>query len=112
MEVHSRRRDQVTILEPRGDVTSSGGDEILRQAVLDAVDGTCGKILIDLSGVGFMDSSGLGELIGAYTTVSNRGGAVKLLHLSPKVHDVLQIAHLLTVFEVFDDEDEAVASFA
>ena len=111
MDVRTQRRDNVTILEPDGDVTLGGGDETLRRAVLNVAQSNGGNILINLSGVGFMDSSGVGELIAAYTTLSKRGGSVKLLHLSPKVHDVLQIAHLLTVFEVFDDEDEALASF-
>ena len=85
--------------------------EILRSNVLEAASDSGTNILFNLGGVNFMDSSGVGELIAAYTTLSNRGGSVKLLHLSPKVYDVLQIAHLLTVFEVFDDEDKAIASF-
>jgi anti-sigma B factor antagonist len=111
MQVPVRRREQVTILEPAGQVTSSGGDEALRRAVLEAVGGTAGQVLINLESVDFIDSSGVGELIAAHTTLSKRGGTLKLLKLSPKVHDVLQIAQLFTVFEVFDDEDEAIASF-
>ena len=112
MEVRTRNRENVTILELSGDVTLGEGVEILRSNVLEAAGGSSGtNILFNLGGVNFMDSSGVGELIAAYTTLSNRGGSVKLLHLSPKVYDVLQIAHLLTVFEVFDDEDEAIASF-
>jgi len=111
MEVQTRHRDNVTILELSGDVTLGGGGEILRHAVLEVAGGTGNHILINLGDVRFMDSSGVGELIAAHTTLSNRGGSVKLLHLSPKVYDVLQIAHLLTVFEVYDDEDEAIASF-
>jgi len=111
MEVQTRHRDNVTILELSGELTLGDGDAILRQAVLEVAGGTGNNILINLGDVSFMDSSGVGELIAAYTTLSNRSGSVKLLHLSPKVYDVLQIAHLLTVFEVFDDEDEAIASF-
>jgi len=111
MEVRTRQRENVTILELSGDVTLGEGVEILRSNVFEAAGGSSANILINLGGVNFMDSSGVGELIAAYTTLSNRGGSVKLLHLSPKVYDVLQIAHLLTVFEVFDDEDEAIASF-
>ncbi len=113
MEVRTRNRENVTILELSGDVTLGEGVEILRSNVLEASSGSGSgtNILFNLGGVNFMDSSGVGELIAAYTTLSNRGGSVKLLHLSPKVYDVLQIAHLLTVFEVFDDEDEAIASF-
>ena len=64
-----------------------------------------------MSGVGTMDSSGIGELVAAYTSVNNRGGKLKLLNLPPKISDILQITQLITVFEVHDDEDEAVASF-
>jgi anti-sigma B factor antagonist len=111
MEVRTRNRENVTILELSGDVTLGEGVEILRSNVLESAGGSGTNILFNLGGVNFMDSSGVGELIAAYTTLSNRGGSVKLLHLSPKVYDVLQIAHLLTVFEVFDDEDEAISSF-
>ena len=111
MEVQTRHRDNITILELSGELTLGSGDEVLRHAVMEVAGRTGDSILINLGDVSFMDSSGVGELIAAYTTLSNRGGSVKLLHLSPKVYDVLQIAHLLTVFEVFDDEDEAIVSF-
>lgn len=111
MEVRTRHLDNIVILEPNGDVTIGGGAEVLRSSVLEVVEANGANVLIDLSGVSFMDSSGVGALISAYTKLSNRGRTVKLLHLSPRVHDMLQIAHLLTIFEVYDDENEAVASF-
>ena len=111
MEVRTRTHDNIVILEPDGDATIGGGAELLRSSVLEVVETNGANVLIDLAGVRFMDSSGVGALIAAYTTLSNRGGSVKLLHLSPMVHDVLQIASLLTVFEVYDDENEAIASF-
>jgi len=69
------------------------------------------QILINLQAVTTIDSSGIGELVSAYTTVTNRGGSLKLLNLPPKVQDILQITQLVTVFDIYDDEDEAVASY-
>lgn len=111
MKIDSRQREGVTILEPKGKVTIGVGDVALRNAVHEAVAGGSKKILIDLSGVTTIDSSGIGELVAAFTTVTNRGGKLKLLHLPPKVQDIMQVTQLITVFEVFDDEDEAIASF-
>ena len=73
--------------------------------------GGAGKILIDLGRVQTIDSSGVGELVSAFTTVRNRGGRLKLLNLPSKVNDILQITQLITVFETFDNENEAIASF-
>lgn len=111
MKITARHREGVTILEPKGKVTIGVGDVALREAVSQAVDAGSVNILVDLSGVTTMDSSGIGEMVSAYTTVSNRDGKLKLLHLPPKVADILQITQLITVFEVFDDEDEAIASY-
>ncbi len=111
MNITSRQREGVTILEPKGKITIGIGDVALRNAVHEAVGGGSKKILIDLSGVTTIDSSGIGEVVAAFTTVTNRGGKLKLLHLPPKVQDIMQVTQLITVFEVFDDEDEAIASF-
>jgi len=111
MKISTRERDGVTILEPKGKITIGVGDVALREAVLHQLEAGNKKILIDMSGVGTMDSSGIGELVAAYTSVNNRGGKLKLLNLPPKISDILQITQLITVFEVHDDEDEAVASF-
>ncbi len=111
MSIPSRQRDGVTILEPKGKITIGIGDVALRNAVHDALNGGSKQILINLSGVTTMDSSGIGELVSTYTTVTNRGGKLKLLHLPPKIQDIMQVTQLITVFEVFDDEDEAVRSF-
>ncbi len=69
------------------------------------------KILLDLAGVSTIDSSGIGEMVACYTTVTKRGGQLKLMHLSPKITDILQVTQLITVFDVFDDEREAMGSF-
>jgi anti-sigma B factor antagonist len=111
MNITSRQVGGVTILEPKGKITIGIGDVALRNAVQEAVAAGARNILIDLSGVTTIDSSGIGELVATYTTVTNRGGKLKLLHLPPKVQDIMQVTQLITVFEVFDDEDEAIASF-
>jgi anti-sigma B factor antagonist len=111
MKITARMRQGVTVLEPKGKITIGEGDVALREAVHEAMDAGAKHMLINLQDTTTIDSSGIGELVAAYTTVTNRGGNLKLLKLPPKVHDILQITQLVTVFEVFDDEDEAIASF-
>ena len=111
MKVNVRQREGVTILDLKGKITIGVGDVALREAIQQALQAGATKILVNLGEVSTIDSSGVGELVSAYTTVTNRGGRLKLLHLPPKVADILQITQLITVFEVFDDEDEAVSSF-
>lgn len=111
MKVNVRQREGVTILDLKGKITIGVGDVALRESIQQALAAGATKILVNLDDVSTIDSSGVGELVSAYTTVTNRGGKLKLLHLPPKVADILQITQLITVFEVFDDEDEAVASF-
>jgi anti-sigma B factor antagonist len=111
MKIETRMEGSVTILEPKGKITIGEGDVALRDAVHAALDSGAKDILLDLHSTTTIDSSGIGELVAAYTTVTNRGGGLKLLNLPPKVHDILQITQLVTVFEVFDDEVEALMSF-
>ena len=111
MKVDVRHREGVTILEPKGKITIGVGDIALRDAVVESLEAGSRNILLDLNQVSTIDSSGVGEMVSAYTTVTNRGGKLKLLNLPPKVVDILQITQLITVFEVFEDEDEAVESF-
>jgi anti-sigma B factor antagonist len=111
MKITARNRESVTILDLKGKITIGVGDVALRDAVQDAVAGGARNILINLKEVSTIDSSGVGELVSTYTTVTNRGGKLKLENLPAKVSDILQITQLITVFEVFDDEDEAVWSF-
>lgn len=111
MKISARNRDGVTILEPQGKITIGVGDVALREAVTEALNTGSKSILINMAGVTTIDSSGVGELVSTYTSVANRGGKLKLLHLPPKVDDILQVTQLITVFEVYDDEDEALASF-
>lgn len=112
MKIDARHEQGVTILSPKGKITIGVGDVALRQAVHEALDAAAKNILLDLSGVTTIDSSGIGELVSAYTTVANRGGKLKLLNLPPKVNDILQITQLISVFETFDTEQEALASFS
>ena len=97
MKITKREKNGVTILEVEGKVTIGKGDVALRDAVHEAVGGGAGKILIDLGRVQTIDSSGVGELVSAFTTVRNRGGRLKLLNLPSKVNDILQITQLITV---------------
>jgi anti-sigma B factor antagonist len=111
MKINVRQRDGVTILEPRGKITIGVGDVALREAVHGELENGEKNILIDMNGVTTIDSSGIGELVSTYTSVKNRGGTLKLLRLPDKVSDILQITQLISVFETYDDEDEAVRSF-
>jgi len=111
MKIDKRVRDGVTILEVEGKVTIGKGDVALRDAVHQALAEGANKIVLSLGSVSTIDSSGVGELVSAFTTVTNRGGRLKLLNLPPKVNDILQITQLITVFETFDNEDEAIGSF-
>ncbi len=111
MEIKARHEHGVTIIEPKGKITIGVGDVALREAVAEALEAGARNILVDLGGVSTIDSSGIGELVSAYTSVSNRGGKLKLVNLPPKVTDILQITQLISVFEVHDNLDEALDSF-
>jgi len=111
MKIDVRQREGVKILDVEGKITIGKGDVALREAVQEQLSGGPARMLINLKNVSTIDSSGVGELVSAFTTVTNRGGKLKLVHLPPKVNDILQITQLITVFETFENEDEAVRSF-
>lgn len=111
MKIDKRVVSGVSILELEGKITIGKGDVALREAVQQLLSEGADKILIHLEKVTTIDSSGVGELVSAFTTVTNRGGKLKLVNLPPKVNDILQITQLITVFEVYDNEAEALASF-
>lgn len=111
MEIEARHERGVAILEPKGRITIGVGDVALREAVAKALEAGTRNLVVDCGMVTGMDSSGLGELAASYTTVSNRGGKLKLANLPPKVTEILQITQLISVFEVYDDVDAALASF-
>ena len=111
MKTSNRQVDGVTIVDCSGRITLGEGSVILRDSVRELLGKGNKKILLNLGDVNYIDSSGIGELVSAYTTVKNQGGELKLLNLTKKVHDLLQITKLLTVFDVNDDEAKAIASF-
>jgi anti-sigma B factor antagonist len=112
MKATSRRVDGVTILDLSGRITLGEGSVVLRDQIRDLLSKSEKKILLNLGDVTYIDSSGIGELVSAFTTVRNQGGELKLLNLTKKVHDLLQITKLYTVFDVKDDEASAVKAFA
>ena len=112
MKVTTRQVDGVTILDLSGRITLGEGSVQLRDAIRDLLSKGSKLILLNLADVNYIDSSGIGELVSAYTTVRNQGGELKLLNLTKKVHDLLQITKLYTVFDVKDDEATAIASFS
>jgi anti-sigma B factor antagonist len=111
MKISSRQVDGVTILDLSGRITLGEGSVQLRDAVRDLLSKGSKEILLNLADVNYIDSSGIGELVSAFTTVRNQGGELKLLKLTKKVHDLLQITKLYTVFDIKDDEAEAIGSF-
>jgi anti-sigma B factor antagonist len=111
MKATNRTVDNVEIISLQGKITIGSGDTQLREVISNAVSAGKTNVLLDLSGVTTIDSSGIGELVGSYTTVTNRGGKLKLLHLPAKLNELLHVTQLITVFEVYDNEREAVSSF-
>lgn len=111
MKISTRQVDGVTILDLSGRITLGEGSVQLRDAVRDLLSKGQKHILLNLADVNYIDSSGIGELVSAFTTMRNQGGELKLLKLTKKVHDLLQITKLYTVFDIKDDEAEAIASF-
>jgi anti-sigma B factor antagonist len=111
MKATNRTVDNVEIISLQGKITIGSGDTQLREVISNAVSAGKTNVLLDLSGVTTIDSSGIGELVGSYTTVTNRGGKLKLLHLPAKLNELLHVTQLITVFEVYDNEREAIASF-
>ncbi len=112
MKVSTRQVDGVTILDLSGRIVLGEGAVQLRDAVKELTAKGQKQILLNLSDVNYIDSSGLGELVSAYTSVRNAGGELKLLGLTKKVHDLLQITKLYTVFDIKDDEASAVSAFS
>jgi anti-sigma B factor antagonist len=111
MKSQTRDQNGVRLIEISGKITIGSGDVKIRELISSSLDDGKTKILLDLSGVTAIDSSGIGEMVACYTTVTKRGGQLKLLKLSPKINDILQVTQLITVFDVYDTEEEALASF-
>src|SRR5437868_11271544 len=111
MKTSTRQVNGITIVDCSGRITLGEGSVVLKDAIRDLLSKGQKKILLNLGDVNYIDSSGIGELVSAYTTVKNQGGELKLLNLTKKVHDLLQITKLYTVFDVKDDETAAVKAF-
>ncbi|HQR37835.1 MAG TPA: STAS domain-containing protein [Blastocatellia bacterium] len=111
LTINERNAGNVTILDLSGKITIGEGSVQLRDAVRKLLEQGHKNLLIDLGQVDYVDSSGIGELVSCYTTTKNQGGQLKLLNLTKKIKDLLSITKLLTVFETFESESEAVSSF-
>ena len=112
MDIAERTVNDVTILDLKGKMTLGEGDELLKDKINSLLAAGRKKLLLNLEGVPYIDSAGLGEVVRTYTTVSRQGGSLKLLNLTKRITDLLSITKLLTVFETFDAEGEAVRSFS
>lgn len=112
MQLEERVAGSVAIVKVTGDITlNKGGDVLLKDKVQSLLQQGHKNVLIDLGGVSYVDSAGLGELVQAYATTKNRGGALKLLSVTKRLRDLLVVTKLLTVFDTFDSEADAIASF-
>ena len=112
MQIEERAVGDVVVLDLKGKITWGEGDELLKDKVNSLVNQGHKKIILNLADVPYIDSAGLGEVVRTYTTVSRQGGSLKLLNLTKRITDLLSITKLLTVFETFDSENDAVRSFS
>jgi anti-sigma B factor antagonist len=111
LEIRERTVGEVVVLDLVGKITIGEGSVQLRDAVGRLLDAGRQRIILNLEGVTYVDSSGIGELVSRYTTTKNQGGQLKLLRLPKKIKDLLMITKLLTVFEIYEDEETALSSF-
>lgn len=111
LNMKERQAGDVTVLDMDGKITIGDGSVALRSAVKRLLEEGKKKVLLNLAGVGYIDSSGIGELVSSYTSINNASGQLKLLNLTQKLQDLLTITKLLTVFDVYDSEAEALNSY-
>jgi anti-sigma B factor antagonist len=107
----TREVGAISVVDLSGRIALGEGSALLRKTIRDLLDAGKTRILLNLGDINYIDSSGIGELVSGFTAVRSRGGELKLLHLTKKVHDLLQITKLFTVFDVYTDEPTAVGSF-
>jgi anti-sigma B factor antagonist len=112
MDIAERTVSDVTVLDLKGKMTLGEGDELLKDKINSLLASGKKKLVLNLEGVPYIDSAGLGEIVRTYTTVSRQGGSLKLLNLTKRIEDLLAITKLLTVFETYDTETDAVKSFS
>ena len=112
MDIAERTVSDITVLDLKGKMTLGEGDELLKDKINSLLASGKRKLVLNLEGVPYIDSAGLGEIVRTYTTVSRQGGSLKLLNLTKRIEDLLAITKLLTVFETYDTEQEAVKSFS
>jgi anti-sigma B factor antagonist len=112
VKMSNRQVGDVTVVDAAGRITLGEGASVFRDTIRDLAAKGDKKILVNLTDVSYIDSSGIGEMVSSFTTVTNHGGQLKLLGLTKRVKDLLQITKLYTVFEVFEDEPSAIRSFA
>ena len=110
MKTQIRDVGDVRIISMKGKISIGAGDVKLRELVDQALEEGRKKIVLDLEHVSAIDSSGIGEMVSSYTTVARQGGKLVLLKLSPKINDILQVTQLITVFDIHDSEEEAIAA--
>ena len=112
MQIEERPAGDVIVLDLKGKMTLGEGDELLKDKINSLIQQGRRKIVLNLEGVPYIDSAGLGEIVRTYTTISRQGGSLKLLNLTKRISDLLSITKLLTVFDTFDSEQDAVRSTA
>ena len=111
MKIEERALENVVVLDLKGKLTIGEGDQLLKETIQKLMEKGHNNLLLNLEGVPYVDSAGLGEIVRTYTTVSRQGGSLKLLNLTKRITDLLAITKLLTVFDTFESEAEAVSSF-
>ncbi|GMV20274.1 MAG: STAS domain-containing protein [Vicinamibacterales bacterium] len=112
MQIEERQVGEVMVLDLKGKITLGEGDEVLKDKINSLILQNQKRILLNLADVPYIDSAGLGEIVRTYTTVSRQGGQLKLVNLTKRITDLLMITKLLTVFETFDSEQDALKSFS
>ena len=112
MQIDERIVNDVTILDLKGKMTLGEGDELLKDKINSLMHQNRKRILLNLADVPYIDSAGLGEIVRTYTTVSRQGGQLKLVNLTKRITDLLMITKLLTVFETFESEKDALKSYS
>lgn len=108
----TRQVNEVTVIDVSGRITLGEGSSLLRDELRSLIGSNRRKILLNLADVDYMDSSGIGQLVAAFTTVNNQGGQLKLLNLTKRMKELLQMTRVISIFEIFDDEKKAVGTFS